>query len=289
MKNNDSDSDTRYSYASDPELSSDGSGMDINSDIISLEKKHIMNKNIGKKKNKNKNRKKDCKSSSKKKNKKRKRTKQEQNKSYNDSTGTSAGTSDSDDSYEEEIPKMKKSDILKELMRRQLKRIPPENKLSYSDLERLVKRIRQSIFDKKQCCVWQGYITNSNSKKKVQYINFYFKGKKTALHRVLYNNFVKRIKVPGYITFNCPSKGKCCNVNHMIFKKYSTNEDSGSGSGSGSESGSDDSGYEEYNSESDSNSYSYLDVDSDKESKGIVENHDGDDSDTEDIYVLDFD
>ena len=286
MKNNDSDSDIKHSYDSYPELSSDGSGMDINSDIISLEQKHIKNKNKNKnkdKKNKHKNRKKDCKTSSKKKHKKSKNKKQEQNKP--DNVDTDTDVSDRDDSHPEEIPKMKKSDILKELMRRQLKRIPPENKLSYSDLERLVKRIGQSIFDKKHCCVWQGYITNSNSQKKVQYINFYFKGKKTALHRVLYNNFVKRIKVPGYITFSCPSKGKCCNVNHMIFKKYSTNKDSGSGS----ESESNDSGYEEYNSESDSNSYSYLDVDSDKESNDIVENHGGDDSDTEDMYVLDFD
>ena len=117
--------------------------------------------------------------------------------------------------------KPKKSEILNELINKQLKKIPNEKKMSYSDLERLVKYIDKSIFDKNSCCLWLGYVTNSNIKKKVKYVNFYFRKKKTALHRMLYINFVKYFDSDGYITYSCENKGKCCNVNHMIYHEYS--------------------------------------------------------------------
>jgi hypothetical protein len=120
---------------------------------------------------------------------------------------------------------MKKSEILSELFNKQLKKIPIEKKLSYSDLERLVKYIDNSIFDKNKCCLWTGYVTNSNVKKKVKYVNFYFRKKKTALHRMLYINFVKYFDSDGYITFSCDNKGKCCNVNHMIYHEYTKKPD----------------------------------------------------------------
>lgn len=142
---------------------------------------------------------------------------------------------------------MKKSEILSELFNKQLKKIPIEKKLSYSDLERLVKYIDNSIFDKNKCCLWTGYVTNSNVKKKVKYVNFYFRKKKTALHRMLYINFVKYFDSDGYITFSCDNKGKCCNVNHMIYHEYTKKPDNLNNENNNSDETSD----EDLNSDSD--------------------------------------
>ena len=77
--------------------------------------------------------------------------------------------------------KINRSDILNELIIKQLKNVPSEKKLYYNDLERLVKYIDRSIFDKKKCCLWSGYVTNSNVKKKIKYVNFYFRKKKNCI------------------------------------------------------------------------------------------------------------
>jgi hypothetical protein len=113
-----------------------------------------------------------------------------------------------------------RSEILNELIKKQLPNVPYGKKLSYSDLERLVKYIDTSVFHKKKCCLWSGYVTNSNVEKKKHYINFYFRKKKTALHRILYLNYVDVSCADGYISFSCKNKGHCCNVTHMKFNKY---------------------------------------------------------------------
>jgi hypothetical protein len=45
--------------------------------------------------------------------------------------------------------------------------------------------------------------------------NFYFNGKKVALHRLLYNNFLGDLDDSEYLKYNCENKGKCCNLNHF--------------------------------------------------------------------------
>ena len=56
------------------------------------------------------------------------------------------------------------------------------------------------------------------------YVNFYFRKKKVALHRLLYINFIGHLDDDEYLKFNCENKGKCCNVHHMNKFKYNTIE-----------------------------------------------------------------
>ena len=105
-----------------------------------------------------------------------------------------------------------KKDILHEMLNKQRKFI--NKKLSYNDMARIVKHINKSIFGE-ECTLWDGYITNINNNVKSQYVNFYFKDKKVALHRLLYVNFVGDIADNEYIKYKCENKGVCCNVNHL--------------------------------------------------------------------------
>lgn len=88
-------------------------------------------------------------------------------------------------------------------------------------MKRICKYINNSIFDEDECCLWNGYITNINNTNKGTYVNFYFRNKKVALHRLLYSNFVAPLSSSEYLKFNCNNKGICCNVNHYEKYKYS--------------------------------------------------------------------
>ena len=65
-----------------------------------------------------------------------------------------------------------------------------------------------------KCVIWQGYITYIESTN-VHYVNFFFDGKKHALHRLLYLNFIGEVKANEYLKYSCNNKGKCCNINHI--------------------------------------------------------------------------
>jgi len=154
--------------------------------------------------------------------------------SDSDSNVFEPNTSDSDDSaistsedisYDSEsvetniyIFGANKNDIFKELIQNQITNLQSEWKLNINDMKRICKYIHSSIFDPEKCCIWNGYITNINNKNKGTYVNFYFKNKKVALHRLLYSNFVNQLATDEYIKFNCENKGICCNVHH--YKKY---------------------------------------------------------------------
>jgi len=107
------------------------------------------------------------------------------------------------------------NDLLKELMTKQLKNIPSDKKLQYTDLKRICKYINSSIFDDNKCCIWNGYVTNANNDEKGTYINFYFRKKKVALHRLLYCNFFGELNDDEYLKFSCDNKGSCCNIKHL--------------------------------------------------------------------------
>lgn len=114
---------------------------------------------------------------------------------------------------------------LREMISNQIKNVPINRLLLHKDLARVAKYISTSIFDEEQCCIWEGYITNSNKINKGTYINFFFKNRKVALHRLLYENFVGYLGHDYYLKYSCEieeSKGKCCNVNHMIKYKYNS-------------------------------------------------------------------
>lgn len=115
------------------------------------------------------------------------------------------------------------NEIFKELIKKQLPDVPSQWKLNINDMKRICKYIDASIFDKKLCCVWNGYITNMNNSNKGTYVNFYFRNKKVALHRLLYSNFVAPLDSSEYLKFNCDNKGICCNINHYEKYKYSKN------------------------------------------------------------------
>lgn len=114
--------------------------------------------------------------------------------------------------------------IFKELVAKQKKDIPTNKKLQLSDIKRIARRISGSISDPNKCSIWSGYITNINNAAKGTYINFYFRKKKVALHRLLYINYVGPLDDDEYLKFNCENKGKCCNVHHMNKFKYNTVE-----------------------------------------------------------------
>lgn len=124
-----------------------------------------------------------------------------------------------------EIQYANKKKYLKELISKQLKTIPVNRRLLQKDMMRITKYINSSVFGEK-CCVWEGYITNSENVKKGTYINFFFRNKKVALHRLLYENYVGELGDDHYLKFSCDNeqlRGSCCNVLHMIKYKYNFN------------------------------------------------------------------
>jgi hypothetical protein len=110
--------------------------------------------------------------------------------------------------------------LLNELVQMQRTKIPLQKKISFVDMKRICKNINSSIFDTDNCCLWQGYITNNDHPEKGVYINFYFKGKKVALHRILYINYVDNLNSDEYLKYVCNNVGKCCNMHHLKKFKY---------------------------------------------------------------------
>ena len=106
------------------------------------------------------------------------------------------------------------NNIFQELIQNQRKNIIIDKKLNLNDLKRVSAYLTNSIF-LDECAIWNGYITQF--KNETYYINFYFNGKKVALHRLLYNNFIGDLDDSEYLKYTCENKGRCCNLNH--FKK----------------------------------------------------------------------
>ena len=109
--------------------------------------------------------------------------------------------------------KISKNKILVELINNQIDNINNKKKLDIKSLQRISRNIDDSIFGDK-CVIWQGYITYIESTN-VHYVNFFFDGKKHALHRLLYLNFIGDVKANEYLKYSCANKGKCCNINHI--------------------------------------------------------------------------
>lgn len=117
-----------------------------------------------------------------------------------------------------------KNRILIELLNKQIPDVKYDKKLNLSDINRICKNLDNSIFGE-DCSLWRGYITKLKNNKD-KYINFYFQGKKCALHRLLYLNYIGELQKNEYLKYSCPNKGLCCNINHYekvekkISKKY---------------------------------------------------------------------
>jgi hypothetical protein len=106
-----------------------------------------------------------------------------------------------------------KNNIYQELIQNQRKGLNNDKQLDLSDLKRISNYLGTSIFGDK-CSLWTGYVTNF--KNKGSYINFFFKGKKISLSRLLYYNFVDNIEDNEYLKYSCNNKGKCCCLNHIV-------------------------------------------------------------------------
>ena len=112
-------------------------------------------------------------------------------------------------------------EIVSELLKNQRPLVQENRRLYLSDLKRIARNIRTSVFSVNTCCIWHGYITNLQKANKGTYINFYFHQKKVALHRLLFCNYINDVTDDDYIKFLCQNKGYCCNVNCL--KKYKYN------------------------------------------------------------------
>jgi len=114
-----------------------------------------------------------------------------------------------------------KKELLAELINKQRKNTPHSVLFGFKDLNRIVNNIDKSIFDN-ECTIWKGFI---HSYKNNYYINFFYKGSKKNLSRLLYYNFVGKIEESEYIKTTCENGGKCCNIKHyQKFKKDLFNE-----------------------------------------------------------------
>lgn len=113
-----------------------------------------------------------------------------------------------------------KEDLVRDIIDRQIPDVKNGRKLSPKDIHRICNNIDRSILCSDSCCLWKGHVTNMNNLNKGRYVNFYFKRKKVALHRLLYVNFVGKLNTGEYLKFSCDNKGICCNVNHLKKFKY---------------------------------------------------------------------
>ena len=104
-----------------------------------------------------------------------------------------------------------KNEILEKLIKNQRLLVDNKNKLSLLDLNRISNNLPISIFEN-NCCIFEGPIINSNNK---NYISFFINGKKTSLHRILFNNYVDDLLNSEYLKYSCSNKGKCCTLNHF--------------------------------------------------------------------------
>lgn len=109
--------------------------------------------------------------------------------------------------------KISKNKILIDLINNQKDDIDGNKKFDVKSLQRISRNLDDTIFSNK-CVIWKGYITYI-SNTDTHYINFFFNGKKHALHRLLYLNYIGEVNKNEYLKYTCENKGKCCNINHI--------------------------------------------------------------------------
>lgn len=115
-----------------------------------------------------------------------------------------------------------KNKLLTEMCLKQRKNTNDKYHLELNDLTRFLKYVDTSIFNSNECVLWNGYLTKCNSNKSC-YVNYYLKGRKLALHRILYINFIGDLDEKQYLKYLCENPGKCCNIQH--FTKVNADDD----------------------------------------------------------------
>jgi|SaaInlV_150m_DNA_4_1039716.scaffolds.fasta_scaffold12358_3 hypothetical protein len=107
-----------------------------------------------------------------------------------------------------------KKKLLTELCLKQRKHNNDKYHLEINDLTRFLKYVNVSIFNSDECILWSGYLTKCNSNKSC-YVNYYLNGRKLALHRILYINFIGDLEEKQYLKYSCDNPGQCCNIQHF--------------------------------------------------------------------------
>ena len=110
---------------------------------------------------------------------------------------------------------MNQDELFNYMVLHQRKSVNPEFKLNFKDIRRIIKHTNGCSIFNKTCCQWDGYVTYN----KTYYINFYLHGRKIALHRILYINFINNLFENNYLTFKCNNKGSCISLNCICIKK----------------------------------------------------------------------
>jgi hypothetical protein len=135
--------------------------------------------------------------------------------SEDESSSISDVTSSSESSNENKRNTLNFMELSRLLLQKQLSNLSTDKRLSPKDLQRICKNLKTSPFNKNDCCLWEGNLINQKRQEKGRYINFYFRKKKAALHRLLYLNYVGPLADDEYLKYLCPNKGYCCNINHL--------------------------------------------------------------------------
>ena len=115
------------------------------------------------------------------------------------------------DLFDEKLPKTLFVSLLKN-QRKKITKLGNYGKLSFDDIKRIDKYLRDNIFDSDECCIYRGEL-------KKNYATISYKGKKVSVHRLLYHNYIKDIIESDYIVFKCQHRGVCCNLKHFTMSK----------------------------------------------------------------------
>jgi hypothetical protein len=116
-----------------------------------------------------------------------------------------------DDIFNKKLEKSLFVNLLKKQLK-DIKKLGNYGKLSYEDVKRIDKYLKDNIFDSDECCIYRGEL-------KKNYATISYKGKKVSVHRLLYHNYVNKIIESDYIVFKCQHRGICCNLKHFTMSK----------------------------------------------------------------------
>lgn len=103
----------------------------------------------------------------------------------------------------------------KELILIQRKDICISRKLRAIEIQKICKNIEGKIKGfKEKCCRWLGKCAIKDNKRG-KYISYFFNNKKVALHRLLFENFVRPLKENENLKFTCKNSNFCLNLDHL--------------------------------------------------------------------------
>lgn len=108
---------------------------------------------------------------------------------------------------------------LAELVRNQLLDVPEENRLRLTDMERLAKfSDGHSYFDPVRSTLFVGYVNKNRPQDTC--ITFFFRKKKVALHRLLFQNYLGELTFRHYVRHLCGHRYSCVNILHLRRNDY---------------------------------------------------------------------